>query len=153
MTPFCMSMTRSALFGRFSSVVTIIRFAFARTDHAMRQYSVERNLQTVFWAKVPSSDKVPEAGGASASPYPCEVMATMTALRVAPLDETTWSDFARLVEMHNGVWGGSGAWPFHPEGVGSTKTARQNPSEKERRVREGRAHAMLVYDGPSCVGC
>jgi len=37
---------------------------------------------------------------------------------------------------------------FHPEGVRTGK----NRSEKERRVREGRAHAALVYDGSTCVG-
>jgi GNAT superfamily N-acetyltransferase len=41
---------------------------------------------------------------------------------------------------------------FHAEGVGRTKTAAQNRSEKECRVREGRAHAALVYDGATCVG-
>jgi GNAT superfamily N-acetyltransferase len=41
---------------------------------------------------------------------------------------------------------------FHSEGVGRTKTAAQNRSEKESRVREGRAHAALVYDGAACVG-
>jgi GNAT superfamily N-acetyltransferase len=76
----------------------------------------------------------------------------MTGLRVRALDETTWSDFARLVESHNGVWGGCWCMGFHAEGVGRTKTAAQSRSEKERRVREGRAHAALVYDGPTCVG-
>ena len=76
----------------------------------------------------------------------------MTGLRVRPLDEATWSDFARLVESHNGVWGGCWCMAFHAEGVGRTKTAAQNRSEKECRVREGRAHAALVYDGPTCVG-
>jgi GNAT superfamily N-acetyltransferase len=41
---------------------------------------------------------------------------------------------------------------FHAEGVGRGKTVLQNRSEKERRVREGRAHAALVYDGPTAVG-
>jgi GNAT superfamily N-acetyltransferase len=41
---------------------------------------------------------------------------------------------------------------FHPEGVGRGKTPSQNRSEKEHRVREGKAHAALVYDGPACVG-
>ena len=31
-------------------------------------------------------------------------------LRVRPLEVATWPDFARLVERHNGVWGGAGAW-------------------------------------------
>jgi len=71
---------------------------------------------------------------------------------VKPLDRTTWPDFARLVERHNGVWGGCWCMAFHPEGVGRTKTAEQNRSEKEARVSEGRAHAALVFDGVACVG-
>jgi hypothetical protein len=62
----------------------------------------------------------------------------MTGLRVRPLDATTWSDFARLVESRNGVWGGCWCMAFHAEGVGRTKTAAQNRSEKECRVRERR---------------
>ena len=73
-------------------------------------------------------------------------------MRVRPLDETTWPDFAGLVERHNGVWGGCWCMGFHAEGVGRTKTAAQNRAEKEGRVREGRAHAALVYDGATCVG-
>lgn len=71
---------------------------------------------------------------------------------VRPLDQITWSDFARLVERHNGVWGGCWCMSFHAEGVGRGKTVGQNRSEKECRVREGRAHAALVYDGSTCVG-
>jgi GNAT superfamily N-acetyltransferase len=73
-------------------------------------------------------------------------------LRVEPLDATTWPDFADLVERHNGVWGGCWCMAFHAEGVGRGRTPAQNRSEKECRVREGRAHAALVYDGPTCVG-
>jgi GNAT superfamily N-acetyltransferase len=76
----------------------------------------------------------------------------MTGYRVRPLDEVTWPDFARLVEEQGGVWGGCWCMGFHSEGVGRTKSPAQNRSEKERRVREGRAHAALVYDGSACVG-
>ena len=76
----------------------------------------------------------------------------MTGFGVKPLDAATWPDFALLVEMHNGVWGGCWCMAFHAEGVGRTRTAAQNRSEKECRVREGRAHAALVYDGETCVG-
>ncbi len=69
-----------------------------------------------------------------------------------PLDEATWPDFAQLVERHNGVWGGCWCMGFHSEGVGRHKTPGQNRSEKECRVREGRAHAALVYDAATCVG-
>ena len=68
------------------------------------------------------------------------------------LDETTWPHFARLVERHNGVWGGCWCMSFHEEGVGGTKTPAQNRAAKEARVREGRAHAALVFDGTACVG-
>jgi hypothetical protein len=60
--------------------------------------------------------------------------------------------FAELVERHNGVWGGCWCMSFHPEGVRRDKSPRQNPAEKQRRVREGRAHAALVFDGITCVG-
>lgn len=76
----------------------------------------------------------------------------MTGYPVKPLDETTWPDFARLVEKHNGVWGGCWCMGFHPEGVGRGRTAAQNRSDKERRVCEGQAHAALVYDGSTAVG-
>ncbi len=72
--------------------------------------------------------------------------------RTAPLDATTWGDFARLVEAHNGVWGGCWCMAFHPKREGGPKTPEQNRADKECRVREGTAHAALVYDGPDCVG-
>ena len=76
----------------------------------------------------------------------------MAGFDVKPLDETTWAGFAELVERHNGVWGGCWCMGFHSEGVGRGKTPGQNRGEKEGRVREGRAHAALVYDGATCVG-
>ena len=69
---------------------------------------------------------------------------------VKALDESTWPDFARLVEKHNGVWGGCWCMGFHEEGVGRTKEIHR--AEKEARVRDGRAHAALVYDGETAVG-
>ena len=71
---------------------------------------------------------------------------------VRPLAEATWPDFAELVERHNGVWGGCWCMAFHTEGVGRAKTSAQNRSAKECRVREGRAHAALVYVAEDCVG-
>lgn len=74
----------------------------------------------------------------------------MADFQVRRLDETSWPDFARLIEAHYGLRGGCWCMAFHAEGVRTS--AAQNRSEKERRVREGRAHAALVYDGPACVG-
>jgi GNAT superfamily N-acetyltransferase len=71
---------------------------------------------------------------------------------VKDLDEHTWPDFARLVEKHNGVWGGCWCMAFHEEGVGHGKGPSQNRSDKGCRVREGRAHAALVFDGSTAVG-
>lgn len=76
----------------------------------------------------------------------------MTELSVRALDGTTWPDFAALVEANNGVWGGCWCMAFHPEGLGRGELAGQNRSTKEARVREGSAHAALVYDGSDCVG-
>jgi GNAT superfamily N-acetyltransferase len=76
----------------------------------------------------------------------------MPGLEVRALDETTWPDFAALVERHNGVWGGCWCMGFHEEGVGRGHTPEGNRAAKERRVREGRAHAALVYAGADCVG-
>jgi len=76
----------------------------------------------------------------------------MSGFDVRPLDESTWPDFARLVERHNGVWGGCWCMGFHPEGFGSKEPGHSNRAVKERRVREGRAHAALVFDGETCVG-
>ena len=77
---------------------------------------------------------------------------TDTALRARPLEESTWPDFAALVERHNGVWGGCWCMSFHPEAADRTRTAAQNRADKQRRVREGRTHAALVFDGSTCVG-
>lgn len=76
----------------------------------------------------------------------------MTALAAKPLDAATWPDFAWLVERHNGVWGGCWCMGFHTEGVGRGRTPAQNRADKACRVREGRAHAALVFDAADCVG-
>ena len=76
----------------------------------------------------------------------------MSGFEVRALDATTWPDFAALVERHNGVWGGCWCMGFHAEGVGRGHTVEGNRRTKEQRVREGRAHAALVFDGPTCVG-
>jgi len=70
---------------------------------------------------------------------------------VLPLDAGTWPAFARLVEANNGVWGGCWCMGFHVR-LGKGRTAAQNRAEKEHRVREGRAHAALVFEGEQCLG-
>lgn len=76
----------------------------------------------------------------------------MTSFSTRPLDGTTWSAFAALVERHNGVWGGCWCMAFHAEGVGKDRAPAQNREDKLARVRRGEAHAALVFDGETCVG-
>ena len=74
----------------------------------------------------------------------------MSEYAIKPLDASTWDAFARLAEKHNGM-GFGGCWCtwFHtregrPEGL-------KGRPWKERLVREGDAHAALVFDGDAAV--
>jgi GNAT superfamily N-acetyltransferase len=64
------------------------------------------------------------------------------------LDLTTWPAYADLLERHHGVWNGCWCMGFHEEGP----KHHDNRERKEQRVRDGRAHAALVFDGERCVG-
>ena len=73
-------------------------------------------------------------------------------LTSAPLSPATWPAFARLVEKHNGIFGGCWCIVFHL-GPGEGKRSREEyRAMKEERVREGRAHAAMVFDGPDAIG-
>jgi hypothetical protein len=61
-----------------------------------------------------------------------------------PLDASTWPDFASLAEQHGGVWGGCWCLAFHPERKGRGQNRRE---KMECRVRDGSAHAAVVYVG------
>ena len=74
----------------------------------------------------------------------------MTGYAIKPLDADTWPDFARLVEENNGVWGGCWCMWYHEKS--RDLTPQQKRQRKERLVREGRAHAALVFDGGTCAG-
>lgn len=72
---------------------------------------------------------------------------------VKPLGPDTWDAFARLVERHNGIWGGCWCMYFHPEAV---KAEWRGKAESWRPVKEwlvnnGSAHAALVFDGDEAV--
>lgn len=68
---------------------------------------------------------------------------------VKALSDETWDDFARLVEKHNGVWGGCWCIGFHQAFPGGAENHR---NIKRRMVSEGTTHSALVYDGPNAVG-
>ena len=70
---------------------------------------------------------------------------------VKPLSADTWDAFARLVERHNGVFGGCWCTWFHTFHAEKTFTAEGNHALKEQLVQEDRAHAALVFDGDEAV--
>jgi len=70
---------------------------------------------------------------------------------VEPLGPATWDAFARLMERHNGVFGGCWCTWFHTFHAEKTFTAEGNRALKERLVQEGRAHAALVFDGDEAI--
>jgi len=62
---------------------------------------------------------------------------------IRPLDASTWDAFAELVERNNGIFGGCWCIGYHPE---SGQRELSYRAVKEARVRDGRAHAALVFD-------
>ena len=70
---------------------------------------------------------------------------------IRPLGAETWDAFAHLAEKHNGVWNGCWCTWFHPACAERGESHAANRAYKERLVREGRAHAALVFDGDIAV--
>ncbi|MEM9798034.1 MAG: GNAT family N-acetyltransferase [Pseudomonadota bacterium] len=75
----------------------------------------------------------------------------MIDLTTKALSPETWADFAALVEANSGVWGGCWCMWYHgkAEAEGSPEVKR---AAKEARVRDGQAHAALVYRNGDCIG-
>jgi GNAT superfamily N-acetyltransferase len=73
----------------------------------------------------------------------------LTSRSLAP---DTWPAFARLVEKHNGIFGGCWCISFHLRDGEGKRGAAAYRAMKEALVQEGRAHAALVFDGPNAVG-
>jgi ribosomal protein S18 acetylase RimI-like enzyme len=80
-----------------------------------------------------------------------EVQPAASEYTVEALGPHTWEGFAALAERHNGVWGGCWCTWFHTMHGEKTFDADDNRALKERLVREGRAHAALVFDGDLAV--
>ena len=76
----------------------------------------------------------------------------MAKFEIKALNTNTWSDFARLVEANNGVWGGCWCTWYHGKGKHGDDSSASKRKAKECLVLEGRAHASLVFDGANCVG-
>lgn len=69
---------------------------------------------------------------------------TPTPYTVRPLDTSSWDAFAELVERNGGVMGG--CWCQNPHRDAGLDTPAAKRAAKETRVRDGRAHAALVFD-------
>ncbi len=76
----------------------------------------------------------------------------MTRYLIKELGSRTWPDFVRIMEKHNGVWGGCWCVAFHVKSGESDPSTRPHRAYKERLVRANRSHAALVYDGADVVG-
>ena len=75
----------------------------------------------------------------------------MKNLSIKALNIETWKDFERLVQKHNGVWGGCWCTAFHPKSAEQKHSADATKGYKRRLVEAGKAHAALVYNGDVCV--
>ncbi|MEO0914560.1 MAG: GNAT family N-acetyltransferase [Pseudomonadota bacterium] len=67
------------------------------------------------------------------------------------LTPETWPAFARLVEAHNGVWGGCWCLAFHAGNKGHGDVAARCAAKKAM-VAEGRTHSALVLEDGECLG-
>src|SRR5713101_7530002 len=72
--------------------------------------------------------------------------------QIKELGKETWPDFERMVEKHNGVWGGCWCTFFHLAASEHKQWSGKHREYKEKLVRANRSHAALVYDGPDVVG-
>ena len=72
--------------------------------------------------------------------------------QIKELGKETWPDFERVVEKHNGVWGGCWCTAFHLKRSEEKEWAGKHRALKEKLVRADRSHAALVYDGADVVG-
>jgi GNAT superfamily N-acetyltransferase len=68
---------------------------------------------------------------------------------IKALDESSWDAFAGLVEANGGIFGGCWCMGFHPDGG---REPALNRERKLARVRDGTAHAALVFERGECVG-
>jgi GNAT superfamily N-acetyltransferase len=72
---------------------------------------------------------------------------------IRPLTEVTFPAWRALAEKHNGVWGGCFCSYFHGDTATTAKSDFDHRRDefKERLVREGSAHAALVFDGDDAI--
>lgn len=122
--------------------------------HRLHPEGVSTPPRPALWARrailvpMPRAPKhpadIPPAAASPSAPKP--------RLLARALTPDTWPAFARLVEKHNGIFGGCWCIAFHLEPGEGKRGAAAYRAMKEARVRDGRAHAALVFDGPDAIG-
>src|SRR5215831_10967959 len=70
---------------------------------------------------------------------------------VKALTPETWDAFARLLERHNGVFGGCWCTWFQTMPDEKPREYDANRTLKKAAVDAGRAHAALAFDGDTAV--
>jgi GNAT superfamily N-acetyltransferase len=75
-------------------------------------------------------------------------MAEDAGYTIKALTADTWPDFAAMVERNTGMFSGCWCTWFHPQ---DREPEEANRPYKERMVREGVAHAALVFAGDDAV--
>jgi hypothetical protein len=80
------------------------------------------------------------------------IRADPSTLTIRPLGPETWAAYADLIERNNGIWGGCWCTWFHTFQSEKTHTVEGNRALKEQLVRDGKAHAAVVFDGDKAVG-
>lgn len=71
---------------------------------------------------------------------------------IKPLTLETWDAYARLIEKHNGVWGGCWCIWFHDDTPELPKKDTGGYDWRHRMGELGIAHAALVFDGDDAIG-
>ena len=71
--------------------------------------------------------------------------------RIERLSAETWPAFAALVERQSGLFTGCWCTNFHCYPDPPERREIGNRAFKERLVRDGRAHAALVFDGAEAI--
>jgi GNAT superfamily N-acetyltransferase len=70
---------------------------------------------------------------------------------VKPLDASTWSEYAALIERSGGLFGGCWCTWFHLHPDPPERVELGNREFKKRLVEAGLTHAALVFDGNQAV--
>ncbi len=76
----------------------------------------------------------------------------MAKFSVQELGPKTWPDFVRIMEKHNGVWGGCWCVSYHLTRSEEGKWSGRHRELKQRLVQANQTHAALVYNGKDVAG-